>query len=39
MVNRLENNLGMDLNGDGYIGGQGRNNKTIQFFSFNIILS
>jgi hypothetical protein len=27
MVNRLENNLGMDLNGDGYIGGQGRNNK------------
>ncbi|CAF0816596.1 unnamed protein product [Rotaria sordida] len=23
LVNRLERNLGMDLNGDGYIGGQG----------------
>ncbi|CAF2993716.1 unnamed protein product [Rotaria sp. Silwood2] len=23
LVNRLERNVGMDLNGDGYIGGQG----------------
>lgn len=24
MMNRVERNLGMDLNGDGYIGGEGR---------------
>jgi hypothetical protein len=32
MVNRLERNMGMDLNGDGYVGGQGRENKSSRNF-------